>query len=73
MKTKPIGFWSFFIGMILALITAFFDLGAWTSQALIILGILAGSFHQKIKNELITFGVIYLALSVAANSIVFVK
>ena len=67
MNTKVIGVWSFFIGMVLALATAFFDLGAWTVQVLIVLGILTGVFHFG-KDDLVPLGVIYLALSAAANS-----
>ena len=68
MDTKAIGLWSFFIGMVLALITVFVNLGEWVFQVLIILGLLAGFFHQKIKDELLSLGVIYLALATVANS-----
>ncbi len=68
MSTKTIGTWSFFIGMVLAVATVFVNLGEWISQALIILGILAGFFHHKIKNELIALGVIYLGLVAASGS-----
>ena len=68
MNTKAIGLWSFFIGMVLALITVFINLGEWSSQILIILGLLAGFFHHKIKDELLSLGVIYLALAAVANS-----
>ena len=68
MDTKTIGLWSFFIGMVLALTTVFLNLGEWASQVLIILGLLAGFFHHKIKDELLSLGVIYLALSAVANS-----
>ena len=54
--------------MVLALVTAFVDLGDWLFQVLIILGVLAGIFHQKIKEELVTLGVVYLALSVSPDS-----
>ena len=68
MDTKMIGTWSFFIGMVLALATVFVDLGEWISQLLIILGILAGFFHQKLKDELVTLGVVYLGLAAASGS-----
>jgi hypothetical protein len=68
MKNK-IGLWAFFIGMVLALITAFVDLGGWVTQVLIVLGMVAGALHQKIRDELLTLGVIYLALSVATDSV----
>ena len=68
MDTKMIGTWSFFIGMVLALATVFVNLGEWISQVLIILGILAGVFHHKIKDELVPLGIIYLALAAAAGS-----
>ena len=68
MNTKAIGLWSFFIGMVLALIAVFINLGEWSSQISIILGLLAGFFHHKIKDELLSLGVIYLALATVANS-----
>lgn len=67
MNTKVIGIWSFFIGMVLALATVFFDLGAWVTQVLIILGILTGIFHFN-KDDLVPLSVIYVALFAAANS-----
>ena len=69
MNAKNIGLWSFFAGMVLALITVFFSLGGWANQALIILGILAGFFHYKIRDELLSLGVIYLALSAVSDSV----
>lgn len=66
---KTIGVWSFFIGMILALVTAFINLGDWVTQVLIILGILAGVLHQKLRDEFVTLGIVYLALSVAVDSV----
>lgn len=69
MNTKMIGLWSFFIGMVLALATAFVNLGEWVTQVLIILGILAGFFHQKIRDEIVSFGIIYLGLTAAISSI----
>jgi len=68
MDTKVIGLWSFFIGMVLAIGTVFVDLGEWTTQILIILGILTGFFHQKIKDELVHFGIIYLVLAAVSGS-----
>jgi hypothetical protein len=53
--------------MVLALAAAFFDLGAWAAQVLIVLGILTGVFHFG-KDDLIPLGVIYLALAAAANA-----
>jgi hypothetical protein len=67
MKTKAIGMWAFYIGMVLALATVFVDLGAWATQVLIILGVLAGFFH-KFKDDLVTLGVVYLGLHAAAGS-----
>jgi hypothetical protein len=69
MDTKVIGMWSFLIGMVLAVATAFVNLGDWISQVLIVLGILAGFFHQKIKDEIVSLGIIYLALAAAAGSV----
>jgi hypothetical protein len=68
MDTKMIGTWSFFIGMVLAVVTVFLDMGEWISQVLIILGILTGFFHQKIKDELVSIGIIYLTLAGVAGS-----
>jgi len=73
MDTKMIGIWSFFIGMVLAVATVFVNLGDWIYQVLIILGILAGFFHHKIKNEIVTLGIIYLglnAVSVSMNDLI---
>jgi hypothetical protein len=67
MDTKVIGLWALFIGMVLAMVTVFVDLGAWVTQVLIILGILAGFFHN-FKDDLVTLGVVYLGLSAAAGS-----
>jgi hypothetical protein len=68
MDIKMIGIWSFFIGLVLSLVTVFVNVGEWISQVLIILGILAGFFHHKIKEELVTLGIIYLALAAVAGS-----
>ncbi len=65
---KLIGFWSFFAGMLLALVTAFVNPGEWASQMLIILGLLAGGFYSKLREEMVVFGVVYLSLSLAADS-----
>lgn len=65
---KMIGFWSFFAGMLLALVTAFVNPGEWASQVLIILGLLAGGFYSRLREEMVGFGVIYLSLSLAADS-----
>ena len=68
MNTKMIGTLSLFIGMVLAVATVFVNLGDWIYQVLIILGILAGFFHQKIKKELVPFGIIYLGLAAVSGS-----
>lgn len=68
MDTKVLGMWSFFTGMVLAVLSVFMNLGEWISQILIILCILAGFFHHKIKDELVPLGIIYLALTAAAGS-----
>lgn len=54
--------------MVLAVATVFVNLGEWVSQVLILLGILAGFFHYKIKNELVSLGVIYLGLVAVSSS-----
>lgn len=68
MEIKMIGIWSFFIGLVLAVVSVFVNLGEWISQVLIILGILTGFFHHKLKDELVSLGIIYLALAAAAGS-----
>lgn len=68
MKMKTIGLWTFFAGMVLALINVFFNLGAWVTQALILLGIAAGAFHFY-RQDLLTLGITYLALGAAASSL----
>ncbi len=68
MDTKAIGLWTFFGGMVLALVTVFVNLGGWASHVLIILGLVAGFFHHHFRDNLLTLGVTYLALSVAQNS-----
>lgn len=67
MKTKTIGLWAFLLGLALSMLTAFFDLGSWTVQVLIVLGILVGLFHP-IRKEFVPLGVIYLVLNTAAAS-----
>ncbi len=68
MMTKQIGFLSFMIGLVLAIVAVFIDLGDWVTQLLIILGILTGLFHD-IKNDVIRLGVIYLALAATAGAL----
>lgn len=68
MEIKMIGIWSFFIGLVLAVVSVFVNLGEWISQVLIIFGILTGFFHHKLKDELVSLGIIYLALAAAAGS-----
>ena len=65
---KKIGLWSFMVGLVLAVATVFIDLGNWANQALIILGILTGIFHD-FKNDLIRLGIVYLALSAASDTL----
>ena len=67
MNTKIIGLWSYLIGMILAMATVFVDMGDWTAQALIVLGILVGFFHHD-SDDIIPLGLIYLVLVVAADA-----
>jgi hypothetical protein len=67
MNTKLIGLWAFFIGMVLAVSTVFWELGEWATQVIIILGALAGFFHT-FKDNLVLLGVIYLGLTAAASS-----
>ena len=67
MNLKTIGLWTFFAGMVLALVNVFFNLGSWVTQALILLGIAAGALHFY-RQDLRTLGVAYLALGAAASS-----
>jgi hypothetical protein len=67
MNTKNLGLWAFFIGMVLAMATVFWELDGWATQVLIVLGVLAGFFHT-FKENLVLLGVVYLALSSAAGS-----
>ena len=67
MNSKNFGLISFFIGMVLAVATVFWDLGEWSVQVIIILGVFAGFFHT-FKDNLVLLGVVYLALSTAAGS-----
>ena len=68
MDTKVFGILSFFAGLILSLATVFVNLGDWTTQVLIILGILVGVFHRHLRENLVRSGIIYLALAAAAGS-----
>ncbi len=68
MMTKKIGLWAFFVGMALALATVFIALGDWAFQVLILLGFLAGFFHQHLRENLITLGITYLVLAAVAGS-----
>ena len=68
MMTKQIGLWAFLIGLIVAIATVFVDFGAWVTQVLIVLGILAGAFHD-FRDNLVRLGVIYLALSAASDAL----
>ena len=67
MNTKTIGLLAFFSGMVLAVVTVFWDLGEWVIQVLIILGVIAGFFHT-FRDRLVLLGVVYLTLSAAAGS-----
>ena len=67
MNTKTIGLLAFFIGIVLAVVTVFWDLGEWVIQVLIILGVIAGFFHT-FKDRLVLLGVVYLTLSAASGS-----
>ena len=67
MDTKIIGFWSYLIGMILAMAPVFLDLGSWTTQTLIVIGILVGFFHHG-SGDIIPLGVIYLVLVVLGST-----
>ena len=67
MNTKAIGMWSFFIGMVLAFVNVFVELGDWVTQVLIVLGIIAGALHF-FREDLKTLGIAYLALSAASEA-----
>jgi len=65
---KMIGTWSFLLGLVLAISTVFWELGEWTSQVLILLGILVGIFHE-IKDDFMRLGIIYLSLWAASDAL----
>jgi hypothetical protein len=67
MNSKTIGLVAFFAGMVLALAGVFLELGGWTVQVLIVLGVLAGFFHT-FKDKLVLLGVVYLSLAAAGGS-----
>ncbi|HSH02976.1 MAG TPA: hypothetical protein VLL52_10695 [Anaerolineae bacterium] len=67
--TKQIGQLTFFLGMLLALTTAFIPLGPWSNQLLLLLACLTGFFHEKTKNHLLTLGIIYLGLTTASDGL----
>ncbi len=74
MSTKQIGVWAFIIGLVLAMVTVFFDLGSWVVQVLIVLGILVGIFHP-IRKDVLPLGVVYLTLAATAaamNQLLFI-
>ena len=66
--TKQIGLWAFLIGLVLAIAAVFLDFGEWVAQVLIILGMLAGAFHD-LRKDLVRLGIIYLALSASSSAI----
>ena len=65
MDSKLLGTWAFIVGLILALLTVFVDLGSWVQQVLIVLGILVGVFHP-VGKKFVTLGVVYLGLLATA-------
>jgi hypothetical protein len=67
MNLKTIGLVAFFAGMVLALAGAFWELGDWAVQVLIVLGVIAGFFHT-FKDRLVLLGIVYVSLSFAASS-----
>ena len=66
--TKQIGLWAFLIGLVLPIAAVFLDFGEWVAQVLIILGMLAGAFHD-LRKDLVRLGIIYLALSASSSAI----
>jgi hypothetical protein len=67
MNTKTIGIWAFILGLELAMVQVFFDLGTWVIQVLILLGIVVGVFHP-IRKEIVPLGIVYLAVAATAAS-----
>jgi len=65
--TKQIGLWAFLIGLVLAIAAVFLNFGEWVTQVLIILGMLAGAFHD-LRKDLVRLGIIYLALSASSSA-----
>ena len=66
--TKQIGLWAFLIGLVLAIAAVFVNFPEWVTQVLIVLGILAGAFHE-LRDDLVRLGIIYLALSAASDAL----
>ena len=66
--TKMIGLWAFFIGLVLAILTVFVNLGDWVVQVLLLLGILTGLFHD-FRKDIVRLGIIYLALSAVSGAL----
>lgn len=66
-NTKTFGLIAFFTGLVLALAGAFWELGGWAVQVLIVLGVIAGFFHT-FKDNLVLLGVVYVSLAAAAGS-----
>ena len=66
--TKMIGLWAFIIGLVLAILTVFVDLGDWVVQVLLLLGILTGIFHDM-KKDIARLGIIYLALLAVSGAL----
>jgi hypothetical protein len=68
MDSKQLGLWAMFAGLVLGLVAAFVDLGAWVSIVLIVIAIIVGYFHATIRENLTAAGVIYLVLVATSAS-----
>lgn len=68
MDMKALGKWSYLIGLVLVIVTAFVDLGEWVALTLVILAVLAGLFHAT-EGELTNYGVRYLTLVLVAATL----
>ena len=65
MDMKTIGKWCYLIGLLVAIVTAFFAAPGWLGLILIVLAVVTGLFLGD-TNELTNYGVRYLTLAAVA-------
>lgn len=64
---EKVGVWSFYIGILIAIIFGFMKDATWTTNALLVLGLIVGLLNVTDK-EIVPFLVACLALIVAGGS-----